>query len=103
MAQGYTSAPAALPVIASIAVAVGLGAMPYGYYMLLRLFLCGASLFYMATLMNLADAHKWTLGGLAVLYNPIVPVHLGDKTLWALINVATVGYFWFIHFRAHRS
>lgn len=31
--------------------------------------------------------------GSAVLYNPIIPVRLGDKDLWILLNFATLGLF----------
>jgi hypothetical protein len=73
--------PAAL--IATIAVILGFAALPYGYYMLLRLFLCGVSLFFLfGAKLVLEDWHRWTLGGLAVLYNPVLPIRLGDKGLW---------------------
>ena len=55
--------------IATIGVAIGFGELPYGYYMLLRLFLCGVSLFVIAGAnLALADWEKWLLGGFAVLY-----------------------------------
>jgi hypothetical protein len=38
--------PPGVVAIAAIAVAIGLLPMPYGYYMLLRLFLCGVSLYF---------------------------------------------------------
>ena len=86
--------------VASIAVAVGLLPMPYGYYVLLRLFLCGVSLYYMTRPSGVRDAEKWVLAGLAVLYNPLVPVELGSKPLWSIINVSTVAWFWVLSKRA---
>ena len=80
--------------IAAIAVAVGLLPLPYGYYMLLRLFLCGLSLYFVSSVPGVRDGEKWVLGGLAVLYNPIVPVELGSKPLWSVINIGTVVWFW---------
>jgi hypothetical protein len=82
--------------IAWIAVAIGLLPMPYGYYMLLRLFFCGVSLFYLSRPTGVREGEKWVLVGLAVLYNPLVPVELGDKTLWTIVNVATVAFFQFL-------
>ena len=79
--------------IAAVAVALGLLPMPYGYYMLLRLFLCGVSLYFL-TRPGTREAEKWVLGGLAVLHNPIAPIALGSKLLWSVVNIATVMWFW---------
>jgi len=81
-------------------VAIGLLPMPYGYYMLVRLFFCGVSLFYLTRPTGVRDVEKWVLVGLAVLFNPLVPVELGDKTLWTIVNIATVAYFWVLSRRA---
>jgi hypothetical protein len=89
--------------IAAIAVAIGLLPMPYDYYMLLRLFLCGVSIYYLAGVPGVRDGEKWVLVGLAVLYNPIVPVGLGNKPLWSIINIATVVWFWVLGRRAAHS
>ena len=84
-------------VIAAVAVALGFADLPYGYYMLLRLFLCGVSLFFMfGARLVLEDWHRWVLGGFAVLYNPVLPVRIGDKGIWEVLNVATVILFWFM-------
>ncbi len=74
--------------------------MPSGYYMLVRLFFCGVSLFYLTRPAGVRDVERWVLVGLAVLYNPLVPVELGDRTLWAIVNVATVAYFQVLSRRA---
>ena len=81
--------------IAAIAVAIGLLPMPYGYYMLLRLFLCGVSLYFL-TRPSVRDAEKWVLAGLVVLYNPLVPIELGSKPLWSIVNIGTVVWFWML-------
>ena len=85
--------PPGLITIAAAVVALGLLPMPYGYYVLLRLFLCGVSLYFL-TRPRVRETEKWVLGGLAVLYNPIVPVELGSKLLWSVVNIATVAWFW---------
>jgi len=85
--------------IAAIAVGIGLLPMPYDYYMLLRLFLCGVSVYFLTRPRGVRDAEKWVLGGLAVLYNPIAPVGLGSKTMWSIINIATVVWFWTLNRR----
>lgn len=96
--MSLTDSPARVAsLIATIAVVVGLADLPYGYYMLLRLFLCGVSLFFMfGARLVLQDWQRWVLGGFAVLYNPLLPVQIGDKGVWAILNVATVIMFWFV-------
>ena len=86
--------------IAAIAVAIGLLPLPYGYYMLLRLFLCVLCIYFLSSVHGVRDGEKWVLVGLAVLYNPIAPVELGSKPLWSIINIATVGWFWMLDRRA---
>ena len=85
--------------IAAAAVAIGLLPLPYGYYVLLRLFLCGVSLYFLTRPSGVRDVEKWVLGGLVLLYNPIVPIELGSKLLWSIINIATVVWFWRLHLR----
>lgn len=79
--------------IAAVAVAIGLLPMPYEYYVLLRLFLCIVSAYFL-TRPGVRDAEKWVLVGLIVLYNPIAPVGLSSKLLWSVITIATVVWFW---------
>jgi hypothetical protein len=86
--------------IAAIAVAIGLLPLPYGYYVLLRLFLCVLCIYFLSSVRGVRDREKWVLVGLAVLYNPIVPVELGSKLLWSIINIGTVGWFWMLDRRA---
>lgn len=86
--------------IATVGVLFGFDDQPYGYYMLLRLFLCGASLFLLAGAnLRLVDWQRWALGGFAVLYNPIVPIRIGEKDIWEGLNVVTVVLFWIIALR----
>ena len=72
------------------ALGVALLDMPYGYYALLRLLVCGVCAFLAAREANEGKiGWTWVLGGCAVLYNPIVKVPLG-RELWSVVNVATV-------------
>jgi hypothetical protein len=63
---------------------------PYGYYVLLRLVCCGvfAFLAYEAKSGD-SEGWAWTLGILALLYNPVIRVHL-TRELWSVINIATI-------------
>jgi uncharacterized membrane protein len=86
--------------ITTVMVLFGFDDQPYGYYMLLRLCLCGASLFLLAGAnLTLVDWQRWALGGFAVLYNPIVPIRIGEKDIWEVLNVVTVVLFWTIALR----
>jgi len=67
---------------------------PYGYYTLLRLVVTGAGIFaaFMAYGMG---KNVWTyiLGGIALLFNPLIPVHL-DKETWGVIDlVVAIAFF----------
>jgi hypothetical protein len=46
--------------------------------------------------LRLDDWERWSLGAAATLYNPIVPIRLGDKGLWIIANVATLALFWIV-------
>jgi hypothetical protein len=66
-----------------------LGRHSYDYYVLLRFATCGAAAYaaYLA-----AEQGKrpwaWTLGLIAALFNPLVPVHLSRDT-WQPIDIST--------------
>ncbi len=79
-----------------IALGIAVLPMPYAYYMLLRVGMCGvlAYLTFKAA-RSQKEGLSWILGAAAVLYNPFVPVHL-NKELWILINLGTIGLFAYI-------
>ena len=64
---------------------------PYGYYTLLRLVCCGifAYLAVQAVLLNI-QGWSWVLGITAVVYNPIIPIHL-TRGIWSVVNIVTIG------------
>ena len=80
------------PLIAVMIVMLGIALLPirwYGYYILLKLVVCGGCVF----LANAYDDGRkhlvWFMGGLAVLYNPIIRFPLG-RELWMVINILTI-------------
>ena len=91
-------------VICTVLVVIGIFELPYGYYTFLRLCLCGAAVavIYIA-LDSLNEVSRWLFGAIAVLYNPIIPIYLGDKSVWIVLNVITASFFWFIFRMVHRS
>ena len=86
-----------LPSVATISCVIATFNVPYDYYMLLRLLLCGGAAFYISRPpVQRREAHCALLVALIVLHNPIVPVPLGTKLTWTLIDFATAAYFWWI-------
>lgn len=88
--HGFTLA---LAVAASV-VALGLLPLPYGYYTLLRLVLATVAAYGLYLTWNPTRPLTWVLLALLVLYNPVLPVRLADRTLWAVVNLATLAVFW---------
>ena len=68
---------------------------PYGYYNFLRFCVCGAAAFLAYQQWTHDDAaSKWVVGlsVIAVLYNPLVPIHL-TRDIWSVLNIATAAAF----------
>jgi hypothetical protein len=77
-----------------VVMGIGVFPMPYGYYMLLRLVVCACSLLYTFRFAKKEKiALAWIFGFLAVLYNPLIPIHLYEKNLWTLVNIITAVIF----------
>ncbi len=84
-----------MAVLASAAVGLGLLRMSYGYYTLLRIVLCLAGATGFAAARRSGDAAwPWIYGVTVVLYNPLLPVHLGSKSLWIGVNWITLIAVW---------
>ena len=78
-----------------VALAIGILPMPYGYYMLSRLIVAAGALYFAFHFYKINDNFKvWVFGFLVVLYNPIIPISLGSKALWMLVNIPTIYYFY---------
>jgi FtsH-binding integral membrane protein len=63
---------------------------PYGYYTVLRL-VCCAAFTYLALKAHAQgkEGWVWVLGVMAVIYNPIIRIHL-TREIWSAINIATL-------------
>lgn len=70
--------------------------LPYAYYMLLRVGMCGvfAYLAYSAWASN-KEGLAWVLGITAAVYNPFAPLHLG-REVWTIVNLATIGLLFYV-------
>jgi hypothetical protein len=75
-----------IPAILSI---VALAQLPYGYYQFLRIVICIAAAYLTYGEYQLDDkVTVWAIvfALLAILFNPIIPVHL-KRDLWAVFNI----------------
>tara|TARA_B100001057_G_scaffold429013_1_gene454863 strand:- start:34 stop:345 length:312 start_codon:yes stop_codon:yes gene_type:complete len=88
-------------VVSTVALGVALLPLPYAYYMLLRVGICGvfAYLAYTASQSN-KQGLAWVLGITAVIYNPFAPLHLG-REVWTMINLATIGLLFYVRSLSH--
>ena len=87
--------PIAIIYIASAMLLIAAAPLPYAYYMLLRLIVCGVFIY--ASIIAVDRSYKtlpWIYGLLAIIFNPIIKIHL-PKEAWAIVDVAT-GIFLFI-------
>jgi hypothetical protein len=75
---------------------IALAPLPYGYYTILRIVVCGSSAYISWTTAD-TKITGWTVAfaAVALLFNPIVPVYL-DREIWAFIDVG-VAVIYFIH------
>ena len=77
-----------------VVMGIGLLPMPYGYYFLSRLVVFVCAIYFAMQLNSQSDTTMvWVFGFFALLYNPIIPIHLGSKGLWVIVNVVTAVVF----------
>jgi len=83
-------------IIASILVLLTFLDWPYGYYSFLRIVITGISIYYAYYLYETSKKLVfwfWGLAIISILFNPIVPIYLYDKSLWGFIDVAVAVFF----------
>lgn len=92
ISQNSFSLSKAIPEIAAIILLLWalLPINPYGFYVFMRFIICGVTC-YLAVKAHDKNNDSWMyiLGGLALLYNPVVRIHL-DRELWSIINIITI-------------
>ena len=73
-------------VISAVMLLFALDKQPYGYYTLLRLVVCASAAF--VAFMGYSGGKiwiAWLFGFIALLFNPLIKVHL-DRDTWAVID-----------------
>ncbi|MCH8275343.1 MAG: hypothetical protein IH851_11195 [Armatimonadetes bacterium] len=87
MVEFLAKRPHMIPAIAAAAMLFyATGDHPYGYYQLLRVVVCVSAL--VATWVAVQEEIVWAIwvfGAIAVLFNPLIPVHLNKET-WRYID-----------------
>ena len=77
---------ASVIVILMLLLAIPGGVWPYGYYVLLRWLVTAIAIFILwIAYKSKKQRWLWLMGGIAILFNPIVPIYL-DKGIWAVID-----------------
>ncbi|WP_350072132.1 DUF6804 family protein [Imperialibacter sp.] len=62
--------------------------LPYGYYTFLRIVVTiGAILVVYREYSNHLNLWVNSFGFIAIIFNPVIPVHLNDKQLWTAVDV----------------
>lgn len=91
-------------VFASIgALLLALLPLPYAYYMLLRIGICGVfAYFAFLSFQSKQEGLTWVLGITAAVYNPFVPLHLG-RDVWSIINLSTIGLLFYLRSKVSDS
>jgi hypothetical protein len=83
-------------IIASILLLLSFFDWPYGYYTFLRVAVTVVAVYYIYYLYATTKWQNfwfWALVIIAILFNPIVPIYLGDKTIWGIIDVIVAVFF----------
>ena len=80
-----------LPIAAALSF-IAVLPMPYGYYMFLRLAITIIGLYCAFSVVDRESYDFWIMIGIAVLFNPIMPVFL-TKALWVPIDIVLAVYF----------
>lgn len=83
-----------IPLVASVVMllmAVG-GDWPYGFYQLLRMVVCGAGIYVVIQTSKHLSYWPWIMGGIAVLFNPLLPVSF-TREVWRPIDFAVAVIF----------
>jgi len=70
-----------------------LGSWPYGYYVFLRWVTCATSIIFAFYAFSLDKVWvAWTLGFVAILFNPLIPIHL-SREVWLPIDIVLAVFF----------
>ena len=70
--------------------------LPIEFYTLIRVVLCGFGA-WVAYDQLMKSNRVWVVfAGIAILFNPIIPIYLYDKGIWVVLDLLTAGAFFWI-------
>lgn len=81
-----------LGALAAVMLILAIFALPYGYYTLLRWVVAAISIYVAIALGEAKDSKLWIFVGLAILFNPIVPIYR-TKPFWVVADLISAGLF----------
>lgn len=83
-------------IIASIVLILSFIDWPsYSYYTFMKIVVTGVAIYYAYFLYDVIkrkDFWFWALVVMAILFNPIVPIYLYDKSVWMVIDIIVIGF-----------
>ena len=82
-------------VLISIMLLLSFLKLPYSFYVLLRIAVTGVAVYYAYVLYNFKKQDIWFWGLImtGILFNPIIPVYLKNKSTWGIIDVIVAIFF----------
>ena len=82
-------------IVATIFLLVSFMDLPYGYYTFMKFVVTGVTVYYAYFIykgLNKQDFWFWGMVAIAILFNPVIEIHLGDKNIWQVIDVVVMIY-----------
>ena len=84
------------PLYITVCIILGIALLPIsgGFYTLVRIIVTIGAV--AATIQNSSNGiNIWSIiyGGMAILFNPLVPVYLHDKGAWVMIDIIAINLF----------
>lgn len=88
-------------IVAALILVISLFGWPYSFYTFLRIVITCVSIFYAYYFYSkkIANSWFWILLAIAILFNPIVPIYIKDKSVWMVIDVIVALFFGILIFR----
>lgn len=67
----------------------------YGYYTIMKFIVTGTMVYYAYYIYEVVKQKGfwfWSSAAIAIIFNPIVPVYLGDKSVWGAVDIIVIGF-----------
>jgi hypothetical protein len=94
--ESKTSISSRIPAIVSV-ILLGISFLgwPIGFYSILRIIVAATAVYYAYRIYTVAMSGYWfwLFVGIAILFNPLIPIHVGDKSIWQVIDWLAIGCF----------